>query len=466
MAPSRRLIPGLCLALTIQLALAPLLQGQRSPGVRAPENSSAQALPVVGVSAQEEGDSLAELRGAILAIAESYAQHEWSASAANRLHGPDADGIHVDTPDDSHRDDGWQIDGRSNVGVPYKWGGFSSLAQFDQAVAAGLPAGQLTDGVNLDSSALAVGVDCSGFVARCWQLPVKQSTRSLARLCYELPDYASLLAGDLINKFDAHAMVFKEFADPGHTEVRVIEATFPKVKESVYTVSQLEGAGFSTYRYKPLDPRWIDVGVEQAEIAVERRPGSGRFVPDDKPCSMDALTDQLGSSRFGDWARYEVGGAGGSGTMDMLRTVARTDEQGIVLQCSSTVDAQRLQTQELRDAELPVIERWSGLRDDGQPLDGGLQIEASRIASGSWELEDGTVIPVYRVTASLRGSFTARTNRIPFTVEMEAIVSPELPLEGLLRLEQITTYEIGDTRPVGVRTYELLAAGRGARPGD
>lgn len=456
---------GLSLALAIQLGLAPALLGQQRAGPQPLEAISASAVPAVGMPAQRADDGEADLRGAILAIAESYAQHEWSASESNRLHGPDDDGIHVDTPDDSHRDDGWHADGQLNVGVPYKWGGFSTLAQFDRAVAAGSPAGQLTDGVNLDASALAVGVDCSGFVARCWQLPVKQSTRSLARLCYELPGYASLLAGDLINKFDAHAMVFKEFADHGHTKVRVIEAAFPKVKETVYTVSQLEGAGFLTYRYKPLDPRWIDVAVGQADVSLERGPDSGRFVPDGEPCSMDVLTDQLGSSQRGDWGRYEVGGAEGSGTMDMLRIVARTDALGIVLQCSSTVGEQRLQTQELRAADLSVIERWSALRDDGQPLDEDLQVDASHIASGVWQRDDGGEIPVYRVSASLRGSFTARTNRIPFTLELEAIVSPALPLEGLLRLEEITTYEIGDTRPVGVRTYALITAGRGVRPG-
>ena len=78
---------------------------------------------------------------------------------------------------------------------------------------------------------------------------------------------------------------------------------------------------------------------------------------------------------------------------------------------------------------------------------------------------------VLQCTSWLGGSFTARTNTIPFTMALEAIVSPELPLEGLLRLEQTTTYEIGDTRPVGVRVYELSAAGRGRRtatepPGD
>jgi len=452
--------------LAIQLALAPVLAGQDLSRPQASERLEVAALPAGGVPVQRPDEGEATVREEILAIAESYAQHEWWASDANRLHGPDGDGIHVDTPDDGHRDDGWHGDGRLNVGVPYKWGGFSTLAQFDRAVAAGSPAGQLTDGVNLDASAVAVGVDCSGFVARCWQLPVKQSTRSLARLCYELPDYASLLAGDLINKFDAHAMVFKEFADEGHTRVRVIEAAFPKVKETVYTVSQLEGAGFLTYRYKPLDPRWIDVADGLVDVAVERVPKSGRFVPDGKPCSMDVLTDQLASSQFGDWARYQVGGGEGSGTMDMLRMVARTDASGIVLQCSSTLGDQRLQTQELRAADLSVIERWTALRDDGQPLDGGLQLDASHIASGVWESDDGGELRVYRVNASLRGSFTARTNKIPFTVELETIVSPELPLEGLLRLEQVTTYEIGDTRPVGVRTFELIAGGRSALPGN
>jgi cell wall-associated NlpC family hydrolase len=134
-----------------RLALALLLAGVvLAETVRAQDASAA--------------DDVAARRAAILERARAYAEHRWTASPANVLHGADADGVLVHTPDRSQRPDGWLPDGTENVGVPYKWGGFSSLDEFDAAVAAGRPAGELTDGIDLASSAHSVGVDCSGFV--------------------------------------------------------------------------------------------------------------------------------------------------------------------------------------------------------------------------------------------------------------------------------------------------------------
>lgn len=131
-------------------------------------------------------------------------------------------------------------------------------------------------------------------------------------------------------------------------------------------------AGFSTYRYKPLDPRWIDVSVNADDVDFERSPGGGRFVPNGEELTLAALGDQLAGSAIGDWTRYRVGGAdvlGEQGGMDTLRVVVEKDGSGIVLQCVSRLGEQRLQTQELRSPSLPIIERWLGLRDDGQALD-------------------------------------------------------------------------------------------------
>jgi len=66
----------------------------------------------------------------------------------------------------------WMIVG-SNARIPYKWGGFNTLQQYAAGLQNGLYAGDInTAGV----SSYAVGLDCSGFVSRCWQFTSKYST--------------------------------------------------------------------------------------------------------------------------------------------------------------------------------------------------------------------------------------------------------------------------------------------------
>src|SRR5262245_23636194 len=78
--------------------------------------------PSAALDADARATELAARRARVLAIAESYVSHRWRAGAANRLHGPDRDGVHVDTPDAGHAKGGW-TPGSESIGVPYAWGG-------------------------------------------------------------------------------------------------------------------------------------------------------------------------------------------------------------------------------------------------------------------------------------------------------------------------------------------------------
>ncbi len=109
-------------------------------------------------------------RGEALAIADTYVQHQWTAAAENLTDGriTDNNGVAIETPS-------WIRIGL-NVKVPYKWGGFNTLDQFDAGLLEGKYAGDnATSGV----SSACVGVDCSGFVSRCWTLPSHYSTRMM-----------------------------------------------------------------------------------------------------------------------------------------------------------------------------------------------------------------------------------------------------------------------------------------------
>ncbi|MEA1896791.1 MAG: T9SS type A sorting domain-containing protein [Bacteroidota bacterium] len=105
-----------------------------------------------------------------LNIGNTYVQHQWMAGANNITNGRilDPNGVEIETPP-------WVVVGL-NTKVPYKWGGFNTLAGFDNGLLSGKSAGdKATSGV----SSYCVGVDCSGFVSRCWKLPSHYSTRMM-----------------------------------------------------------------------------------------------------------------------------------------------------------------------------------------------------------------------------------------------------------------------------------------------
>ncbi len=205
-------------------------------------------------------DSFEEIsRDEVMEIAEAYLTHEWKPSKKNIFHGLDKDGVRVDTPDidaplESVRP-GWWIPDRINVGLPYMWGGFCSIEEFDKGIREGKYAGDIYSQYKRNSlgrarSKYAVGVDCSGFVSRCWKLPYHYSTRRLSQIAYSLPDVNEMKAGDILNKFNAHVFLFKEFKDEEKTIVTVYHATDHKVKQEPFLVRELIKEGFKPYRYK------------------------------------------------------------------------------------------------------------------------------------------------------------------------------------------------------------------------
>jgi cell wall-associated NlpC family hydrolase len=268
--------------------------------------SGAPASSAISSSQEQE---VAARRAEFMAIAERYRTLEWRASESNRLHGKDADGVSVDTPDDSFRDDGW-VPGEVNVGMPYRWGGFDTPESFLAGIAEGRFGGQIPANNGQGSppaSSRAVGVDCSGFVSRCWDLPNKRSTRSFAPLVYELDSFDDLLPGDLINNHDGHAVLFEKFADDDHSRVIVIEATFPKVKRTTYVLNRLRSANMRPMRYKPLDSRWIRVERADESFTVGAMQEPGVFVRDkelEAPEDPMALRIQPSDWQAGSWARY------------------------------------------------------------------------------------------------------------------------------------------------------------------
>ena len=127
-----------------------------------------------------------------LAKADTYVQHSYTVTSANITNGRilDPNGVEVETPE-------WVQAGIVSP-VVYQWGGFYTLAEFDAGLAIGRYAGdKATTGV----SAYAVGVDCSGFVSRCWKLPYHFSTRMMDdEIAVAYSSWDEIRPGDAIHK--------------------------------------------------------------------------------------------------------------------------------------------------------------------------------------------------------------------------------------------------------------------------
>jgi len=131
-------------------------------------------------------------RAEALAIGDTYVVHMWAATLANITGGliTDPNGAELRTPS-------WVQVG-TNYKVPYKWGGFNTLPEYDQGLLAGKSAG---DNATSDVSSYAVGVDCSGFVSRCWKLSSHYSTRMMDDyIAQAYSSWEDLKPGDAIHK--------------------------------------------------------------------------------------------------------------------------------------------------------------------------------------------------------------------------------------------------------------------------
>jgi hypothetical protein len=177
-------------------------------------------------------------RDKIIDIAKAYADYHWYPTVDNIFHGicPIC-GEKVDTSDRDYFTNwydfwGWKS-GELNIGIPYKAGGFSSVSGFnltnpedfyEQYTGTGSYQDNIHYGGDVYLNKLypcsyACGVDCSGFVSRCWNLPQKHCTFPYPEYPFGLQNVSSpirfndLKPGDLLNSPKYHSILFKGFVD-------------------------------------------------------------------------------------------------------------------------------------------------------------------------------------------------------------------------------------------------------------
>lgn len=220
------------------------------------------ALTLAGLSQACPAGAQSLTRAEALKIADSYIQHRWHSSAKNLMHGRDADGIEVHTPD---RDGGhggppldcWLLEAE-NLGVAYKWGGNDTPASFDAGIRAGKAAGDVYTSEKRRRgggavSHAAVGVDCSGFICRCWKLQKRYSTNSFAEICQKLPGASALQPADIMNTPGGHVLMFVKWLDDGKKKALFYEAApFSRTRACEHDVSEMAADGFVPMRYRKI----------------------------------------------------------------------------------------------------------------------------------------------------------------------------------------------------------------------
>lgn len=190
-------------------------------------------------------------------IAYSYTELQWLPEVRHIRHGTDSAGIMVHTPDTSlvAQGDrrGWWEPGVPAKGMAYKWGGFDSPESFLQGLRDGKKAGDIANShkIRNDNTAIShesVGIDCSGFISRCWGLAKPVSTRDLPSICNPIP-WDDLLPGDILLK-QGHVFMFA--ARSGDHVVGYEAGPIPmwNAHRCAIRIQYLKEEGYSPWRYR------------------------------------------------------------------------------------------------------------------------------------------------------------------------------------------------------------------------
>lgn len=194
-------------------------------------------------------------------IAQTYTELQWMPAKWHIRHGNDSKSIIVQTPDitlvDATGDKrGWWKPGKMAKGMAYKWGGFDTPETFITGLRQGKRAGDVANSykVRNDNAAISdesVGVDCSGFISRCWGLDRHYDTRDLPGICDPIA-WDDLRMGDIILK-SGHVLMFMIRQDEFIVGYEAGPIPTWRARRSAIRISYLTEKGYSPYRYRKMD---------------------------------------------------------------------------------------------------------------------------------------------------------------------------------------------------------------------
>lgn len=185
-----------------------------------------------------------------------YLNMTWTATSVNWVQACTAlnDGTKYRTPV-------WVSSNGAKTSVPYKWGGWTNWRDWKTLVAQGRKCGNYFTGNSVctgtpnasSSDATIIGVDCSGFISRAWELSSKYGTSGLPGICNSLGSaisttgFNALKVGDIINT-SGHVRMCVYDNPTGSTSFIESSADNWNVRVGVYSMTAL--TGYTSYRYK------------------------------------------------------------------------------------------------------------------------------------------------------------------------------------------------------------------------
>lgn len=183
---------------------------------------------IAGFGLALSGTALGVTRTEAIIKAKAFSFHPWTAKTQNGTASCNGAYKSIYAPGDY-------------MGLPYDWGGYMSLFQFDQEIAQGYGAGSYpADGILSCTS----GLDCSGFVSQAWGSG--HHTTSDVDQVSSVISQAQLLPGDIFNDAGNHMAMYSHLLANG--EPALYESVFYNVHYSLPGWSWLNG--FIPRRYK------------------------------------------------------------------------------------------------------------------------------------------------------------------------------------------------------------------------
>lgn len=190
-------------------------------------------------------------------IAKTYADLQWLPETRHIRHGKDSKGIMVHTPDTTLAafgdKRGWWQPGKPATGMAYKWGGFDTPESFIAGLKQGQKAGDVANlyKVRNDNAAISdesVGIDCSGFISRCWGLHAPVSTKDLPSIC-EAISWDDLRAADILLK-PGHVLMFVVRQDDYIIGFEAGPIPSWRARRCAIHIDYLKKHGFAPWRYR------------------------------------------------------------------------------------------------------------------------------------------------------------------------------------------------------------------------
>lgn len=216
-------------------------------------------------------------RSQIMEIAGGYVDAQWTATSANIT-----DGIEIMPDGSSVRTPAWVVSGQRRK-VPYKWGGWTSLSVFLAGVPPGKKCGDdYTNSVSW-TDLYCIGVDCSGYISRCWDTDIKYGTSTIQSISSTLSSVSELRQGDALNNAGSHIRLCAENLPSGM--VLTMEASAYDWRTSYRAYRLVDLTAYTPIRFdwiieeeSPVDPFVIMVKEWRESLNVRSGPGTDESV--------------------------------------------------------------------------------------------------------------------------------------------------------------------------------------------